>query len=137
MSEETCVLALDPGAAKCGIAVVRRGKKGFDTLYHEVAQRDAVKSLLPILFSRHSPEAIVIGNGTTSRDLVRVVERLGLAPIQLVDERFTTLRARKLYFQHNPPRGILRLIPTTMRVPNRPYDDYVAIILAQSYLSTL
>ena len=34
----------------------------------------------------------------------------------------------------NPPRGWRRLLPVSMQMPPEPYDDYVAVILAQRFL---
>ena len=71
--------------------------------------------------------------------LHRVIETAKLeqetAPkIEVVDEYRTTDEARKLYWKIHPPRGLWRLVPTTMRVPPVPVDDLVAVILARRYL---
>jgi RNase H-fold protein (predicted Holliday junction resolvase) len=140
MSESiNCALAMDPGTAKCGLAVVRRidseGPTRFETLHRCVVERQEVGDAVRELASRYSPGVILIGNGTMSKEYRRLVEELGVAPVRIVDEEFSTLRARTLYFKHNPPRGLRRLIPTSMQTPSCPYDDYVAVILAQSFLS--
>ena len=54
--------------------------------------------------------------------------------INYVDERNSSLEARRRYWQEKPARGIWRLIPTSMRVPPEPYDEYVALILIEHYL---
>lgn len=53
--------------------------------------------------------------------------------VELVDESSSTLEARSLYFEWNPPKGIWRLIPITMQSPSENYDDYTAIVLAKRY----
>lgn len=132
-----CVLAIDPGTAKCGLAIVRRSSgAGTNILHHSVVSRDQLEPTIRELVSQYSPGVILMGNGTACRECEQTAERLGVGPMTLVDEKFSTLLARKLYFQHNPPRGLRRLIPTSLQTPDRPYDDYVAIILARSFLST-
>ncbi len=55
-------------------------------------------------------------------------------PIELVDERETTLLARKRYFQAHPPRGWRRLVPRGMLLPPRPIDDFAALLIAERLL---
>jgi hypothetical protein len=52
-----------------------------------------------------------------------------------VAEQFTSQLARQRYWQMYPPRGWQRLIPEGMRLPPRPIDDIVAIILLERWLS--
>ena len=54
---------------------------------------------------------------------------------QLVDEYRTTDEAKAAYWTAHPPRGWRRLIPRGMLVPPVPVDDFVAVILAQRYLT--
>lgn len=131
-----CVLAIDPGSVKCGLAVVRRAESGdLDTVHRAVLGREDLSEAVNEAASRFSPDVILVGDGTLCREYRLEVEKLGAAPVEVVDEKFTTLRARRLYFDQHPPRGLRRLIPTSMQTPPCPYDDLVAVILAQSYLS--
>jgi RNase H-fold protein (predicted Holliday junction resolvase) len=125
------VLAVDPGLDKCGIAVVT--PEG--TLHAEVVARNGCPEAVASLVTRHSPDEIVIGNGTGSDPLADEIRALaGSIPIALVDEAFSSEKARKRYLLDNPPKGIRRLIPLGLRTPDRPYDDYVAVILAEERL---
>jgi RNase H-fold protein (predicted Holliday junction resolvase) len=130
-----CALAIDPGTAKCGIAVVRRHGSELRVLHQEVILSGGAENAVRELTQRYSPDAIVVGNGTTSGKYLSMTRNLGAAPVSIVDEKFSTLAARKLYFEENPPRGIRRLIPTSLQTPSRPYDDYVAVILAKSFMA--
>lgn len=131
------VLAVDPGRSKCGLAVVRRSPESADIeiVHRSVVSREDVSAALQELASRHCLAAIVVGDGTASKEYVQIAEGLKAAPVHVVDEKFSTLQARKLYFRYHPPRGIRRLIPISMQTPSRPYDDFVAVILADSYLT--
>lgn len=128
------VLAIDPGRMKCGVAVVRRTASGFGYIYQGVIESDSLPGVLPELVETHKPQAIVIGDGTASSNIISVVKSLGIADVKVVDEKNTTLLARRRFWEANPPRGLRRLIPVSMQTPNRPYDDYVAIILAERLL---
>lgn len=131
-----CVLAIDPGRAKCGVAVVgRSGPDSFDVLHQGVAPTADLISVLAELFKRFSPDTIIVGNGTTSANTLEAVRQATGMDAGVVDEKFTSLLARKRYFQENPPHGLRRLIPISLQTPPCPIDDYVAIILAERYLS--
>lgn len=131
--EHMVVIAIDPGRCKCGVAVVRG--VAAEVLQRVVVPTDRVRETLADLCARYHPDVILLGNGTTSAGIAKVVEELGLR-VELVDEKLTSLAARRRYFVENPPRGLRRLIPTSMQTPPEPCDDYVAVILAERYLAT-
>ncbi|MCE5323045.1 pre-16S rRNA-processing nuclease YqgF [bacterium] len=132
--EVKTVLAIDPGSMKCGAAVVAcKDGSAPDVVHHAVIETDRLGESVADLEKRFHPDLIVIGNGTTSSQAVCVVDMVSDLPVELVDEKFTSELARKIYFKDNPPRGLRRLIPISLQTPARPYDDYVAIILAERY----
>lgn len=125
------ILGIDPGTRKAGFALVDEagatvelGIESIEALVERVRGMDA----------RRDIRAIALGCGTHSRVVGRSLADLGV-PIVLVDERETTLRARKLYFEANPPRGWRRLIPVGMQLPPRPVDDYAAVLIARRFLT--
>lgn len=130
------VMAVDPGRSKLGLAVVEMSAESDrpSVLHREVVDAGQAERVIARLASTYSPDVILIGGGTASRPVVALAERLGAAPVRVVDERLTTLRARARYFRENPPRGLRRLIPVSLQTPGRPYDDYAAVVLAESYL---
>lgn len=69
-------------------------------------------------------EKIYIGNGTSSEDLIRLLE--GVCDVETADEYATTLKGRELYWRIHPPKGLWKLIPTSLRTPPRPIDDLAA-----------
>ena len=80
-------------------------------------------------------ELIVIGDRTGSAAIAKAVrEACPDARVEMVNEHNSTLRARDLYWQHNPPGLLARLIPQSFRVPPGPIDDYAAAVLAFDYL---
>ena len=84
-----------------------------------------------------SPERLIEGNGTTSKEARERIQRaLPELPIEVIDEYRTTEQAKREYWKAHPPAGLRRFIPTTMQVPPVPVDDFVAVILATRYLSS-
>jgi hypothetical protein len=83
---------------------------------------------------RHGVTRVVIGNRTGSAEAQAAIAGVVREPVRLVDEAGTTLRARARYFAEHPPRGWRRLIPLSLQTPPEPYDDYVAVLLAEDAL---
>ena len=123
------ILAIDPGSEKCGVAVV--SDQGI--LFKDVIPRDGISNTVSHLISEHSVEHIIVGDGTGGKSIAD--ELRAIAPsIELVDEYLSSRRAKARFLKDNPPKGLYRLIPHGLLTPNRPYDDYVAVILAEDYL---
>lgn len=121
---------LDPGRAKCGLvrtdpacrriveAGVLRPEDCYERLLHWHRQ-----GLIA---------GVVMGNGTGSRAWR---DRLaGLLPVRAIDERNSTLDARRRYWEQEPPRGWRRLVPEGLRQPPRDWDDTVAQLLLERWL---
>ncbi len=128
------VIAIDPGREKCGVVLVSSsGQVAFRAV---VATAD-VATTVEQLIKRHDIQRVVMGGGTTSSSLTSELrERLGVEIVS-VDERFSTLEARRRYFAENPPKGWRWLIPLSLQVPPAAYDDYVALLLAERYFQSL
>jgi RNase H-fold protein (predicted Holliday junction resolvase) len=125
-------LGFDPGKDKCGVAVVDR--TGVAS-YHEVISSDTLLEQLPALCAQWQVSQVVMGDRTTAKQWQKkLTQALPNTPISLVDEHYSTLAARDLYWEMYPAQGFQRLIPQGMRLPPRPIDDLVAIILVRRYL---
>ena len=127
------LLGVDPGTRKCGYAVIERpgappAALGIVPLGEFEAQLSALRARFPI-------DMVAIGHGTNAGVVSNVVRDAGLA-FALVDERETTLRARARFFDDHPPRGWRRLIPRGMLLPDRPIDDYAALLIAERFLQS-
>ena len=124
------ILGFDPGRDKCGVAV--RAKDG-QLLNHQVVVSERAIATVESLCQQYPVELIVMGNQTTAKSWRQKLDQLRL-PIVMVDERNSSLEARDRYWQMYPPQGLQRLIPQGMRLPPRPIDDIVAILLIERYL---
>lgn len=153
------VVAIDPGREKCGVAVVSSER---EVILKAIVPAGRLLDEVQDLVARHGASTIVVGDRTGSRELARAIcERLypgdAIRPgapdrgasgdardagarregrdieIMLVDEHESSMEARRRYLLEHPGRGLERLLPVSMRVPREPYDDYVAVILAERY----
>ncbi len=126
------ILGFDPGRDKCGVAVMDSDRNIF---YHQVVAASEALATIQDLIVRFKIELLVMGNLTTSKTWhQQLSSNLAGVPIILVDEKNSTLEARDRYWQMYPAQGIKRLIPQGLRVPSRPIDDIVAILLIERYL---
>ena len=124
------ILGFDPGRDKCGLAVTTDNSQ---ILYHQVIKSEDAIDTINNLINQYHPEKIIMGNQTTSKQWQKkLTENLSIQ-IELVDERNSTLEARDKYWQMNPAKGLTKLIPQSLRVPPRPIDDIVAILLIERY----
>jgi RNase H-fold protein (predicted Holliday junction resolvase) len=129
------ILGFDPGRDKCGVALMNAESS---LVYHQVIESDRAIAVIRELSQKFTVELIVMGNLTTAKSwYARLKSDLAASiPIVMVDENNSTLQARDRYWQMYPPRGLKRLIPSGMRVPPRPVDDIVAILLIERYLDS-
>ena len=122
------ILGIDPGTRKCGYAFVSAPCEAPVAL--GIVPTEELGSVLRPLVERYAPVLVALGGGTHASVVGAILEVLGV-PIEIVDERATTLLARERYFAANPPKGWRRLIPRGMLLPPRPIDDFAAVLIAE------
>ena len=130
----TTIIAVDPGRSKSGIAVVS-GPSPLQVLQHSVVESTALADAVRAALQTYPTTAnIIMGNGTGSSASEVVVRReFPAINLILVDEHGTSERARARFIERESLPVWQRLLPRGLRTPDRPYDDYVAIILAERY----
>ena len=132
---EACVIGVDPGRDKCGLAALTMKGK---CVYHQVVATETLVEQVGALCQKYSCDHLVIGNGTTSGQATQKLQKaLTQITIHSIDEYKTTEEARKRYWQDNPPQGWQRLLPQGLRVPPTPVDDYAALIMAERFLENI
>jgi RNase H-fold protein (predicted Holliday junction resolvase) len=126
------VIGVDPGSDKCGLAAVRAGG---EIIHRSIVPCAELAAKLLKLRAECGAETVVVGDRTGSAPIARAVrEACPEARVEMVDEHNSTMRARDLYWRHNPPSALARLIPQSFRVPPGPIDDYAAAVLALDWL---
>jgi len=131
VDQPSVVLAIDPGRSKCGVAVCAPG----EVRARAIVAPQALPALVRDWQDRHRVTLIVVGNRTGSAEVIAGLRDAVAVPLRTVEEAGTTLRARTRYFAEHPPRGWRRLIPLGLQTPPEPYDDYVAVLLAEAALA--
>ena len=126
------ILGFDPGRDKCGVAIA---DENLTVYYHQVIESVNAIATIQQLTQKYALNLIVMGNLTTAKTWHnKLTSNFADIPIMMVDESNSTLEARDRYWEIYPAKGLKKLIPQTMRIPPRPIDDIVAIILIERYL---
>ena len=123
-------IGVDPGRDKCGVAVLN--SEGV-VKFSKVISTGELELTLKNLSTKFDVELVILGNGTTHIDAENKIKALNLS-VEVIDEKFTTEQARKLYWKKNPPKGWRKFLPTSMQVPPEPVDNLVAEILVLRHL---
>ena len=124
-------IAIDPGNKKCGLLLADIDK-GL-VLDGRVVAHFAVIESIKHWESEGHLDGILLGNGTSSKSWYKKLK--GLAPIQIVQERGTTLRARSRYWELWPPGIFLRLLPRGLILPSQCLDAVAALVLLEDHLN--
>ena len=126
------ILGIDPGRDKCGVAIMDNQQR---IAYHQIIDSQNAIATIQKLAREFAIDLIVMGDGTTSKIWQQQIESIATMPIVTIDETNSTLEARDRYWIMYPPKGLQRIIPQGLRVPPRPVDDLVAILLIERYLN--
>jgi len=127
------VITIDPGKSKCGLVLAEISEK-------KVYKAIILKSELLENFVRHLIAAedisqIIIGNGTTSKE---IREKLYFFKKEIItfEEKNTTYRAKARYFELFPISGLKFLIPREVFILNKNLDAISALIILEDYCKT-
>lgn len=128
------ISAIDPGKEKCGIAI-------FDTqknlLEKKVVPRKEILELLSSYILNYKINLIILGNSVFGKELEKEILKMDLkVNLIFVSEKDSSRAARQRYWQENKPKGFWKIIPTSLRVPPCPIDDYAAVILGERYFKS-
>jgi hypothetical protein len=93
---------------------------------------DDLNEIISTLVQEFQVQIIIIGDRTNSKSIRKSLTSFKL-PVIAVNEDGSTLEGRYRYLKENT-KGLAKLIPIGLRIPENPFDDYVAVILAERYL---
>ena len=124
------VVTIDPGKSKCGLVLAEISeKKVYKAI---ILKSELLENYLRNLINAEDIEQIIIGNGTTSRE---IREKLHFFKKQIItfEEKNTTYRAKARYFELFPMSGLKFLIPREIFILNKNLDAISALIILEDY----
>ena len=124
------VITIDPGKSKCGLVLAEISeKKVYEAI---ILKSELIENYVRNLIAAEDISKIIIGNGTTSRD---IREKLHFFKKEIItfEEKNTTYRAKARYFELFPISGLKFLIPREIFILNKNLDAISALIILEDY----
>ena len=124
------VLSIDPGKSKCGLVLAELNeKKVYEAT---VLNSELLEDYIENLNNVEDISKIIIGNGTTSKE---TREKLNFFKKEIItfEEKNTTFRAKKRYFELFPINGLKVLVPREVFIINKNLDAISALIILEDY----
>ena len=124
------IISIDPGKSKCGLVLADIvEKKVYKAI---VLKSELLKDYVINLNALEDISKIIIGNGTTSREIIKKLDFLKKEIITF-EEKNTTYRAKDRYFELFPISGLRFLIPREVFILNKNLDAISALIILEDY----
>ena len=123
-------ISIDPGKYKCGLVLAEITEK---TVYIAIVlKNELLKDYVRNLNAIEDISKIIIGNGTTSREIRGKLDFFKKEIITF-EEKNTTFRAKARYFELFPIRGLNFLMPREVFILNKNLDAISALIILEDY----
>ena len=124
------VITIDPGKSKCGLVLAEISeKKVYKAI---ILKSELLENYVRNLIAAEDISQIIIGNGTTSRE---IREKLYFFKKEIItfEEKNTTFRAKARYFELFPISGLKFLMPREVFILNKNLDAISALIILEDY----
>ncbi len=124
------VITIDPGKSKCGLVLAEISEK---KIYKAIILKsELLENYVRNLITTEEISQIIIGNGTTSRE---IREKLNFFKNEIItfEEKNTTYRAKARYFELFPIIGLKFLMPREVFILNKNLDAVSALIILEDY----
>jgi RNase H-fold protein (predicted Holliday junction resolvase) len=124
------VITIDPGKSKCGLVLAEISeKKVYKAI---ILKSELLGNYVRNLITAEDISQIIIGNGTTSRE---IREKLYFFKKEIItfEEKNTTYRAKARYFELFPISGLKFLMPREVFILNKNLDAISALIILEDY----
>ena len=124
------VITIDPGKSKCGLVLAEiNEKKVYKAI---IVKSELLEDYVRNLITAEDISQIIIGNGTTSRE---IREKLHFFKKEIItfEEKNTTYRAKARYFELFPISGLKFLMPREVFILNKNLDAISALIILEDY----
>ena len=124
------VISIDPGKSKCGLVLAEISEKKVYLAI--ILKSELLENYVRNLIATEDISQIIIGNGTTSRE---IREKLHFFKKEIItfEEKNTTYRAKARYFELFPMSGLKFLIPREIFILNKNLDAISALIILEDY----
>ena len=129
----TRVITIDPGKSKCGLVLAEINEK---KVYRAVIiKSELLENYIRNLITAEDISQIIIGNGTTSREIKK---KLNFFKKEIItfEEKNTTYRSKARYFELFPISGLKFLMPREVFLLNKNLDAISALIILEDYCKT-
>ena len=127
------IITIDPGKSKCGLVLADISEK---KVYRAIILKsELIENYVRNLIAAEDISQIIIGNGTTSRE---IREKLYFFNKEIItfEEKNTTYRAKARYFELFPISGLKFLMPREVFILNKNLDAISALIILEDYCKT-
>ena len=124
------LISIDPGKCKCGLVLAEISeKKVYKAI---ILKSELLAGYVRNLNTVENISKIIIGNGTTSRE---IREKLDFFKKEIItfEEKNTTYRAKARFFELFPISGLKFLIPREVFILNKNLDALSALIILEDY----
>ena len=124
------VITIDPGKSKCGLVLAEISeKKVYKAI---IVKSELLENYVRNLIAAEDISQIIIGNGTSSRE---IIEKLYFFKKEIItfEEKNTTYRAKARYFELFPISGLKFLMPREVLILNKNLDAISALIILEDY----
>ena len=124
------VITIDPGKSKCGLVLAEISEKKVYVAI--ILKSELIENYVRHLIAAEDISQIIIGNGTTSRE---IREKLYFFKKEIItfEEKNTTYRAKARYFELFPINGLKFLMPREVFILNKNLDAISALIILEDY----
>ena len=124
------LITIDPGKSKCGLVVAEINEQ---QVYKAIILKsELLAQYVRNLITVEDISKIILGNGTTSRE---IIEKLYFFKKEIIifEEKNTTFRAKERYFELFPISGLKFLMPREVFLLNKNLDAISALIILEDY----
>ena len=124
------IVSIDPGKYKCGLILAEISER---KIYKAIILKsELLENYVRNLNTVEVISKIIIGNGTTSREIIEKIDFFKKEIITF-EEKNTTYRAKARYFELFPISGLKFLIPREVFILNKNLDAISALIILEDY----
>ena len=124
------VISIDPGKSKCGLVLAEISEKKVHKAI--ILKSQLLEGYVKNLINVENISKIIIGNGTTSKEIVKKLDFFK-KEIVTFEEKNTTYRAKARYFEIFPIKGLKCLIPRELFIINKNLDAISALIILEDF----